>query len=182
VLSSRQIFAISALFPLLTLFAGFAMKETARPKPKETAVRVNHSDPGHDEEALLSASAGPHESKAVRTIKIILSTLRHSFILKPLLIIILIIIAPSVYDAMFYFSTDVLHFDSNVMSNINVLGQLGSILGQQSYRFICADMGFKKVITISTLLFCANQALRLMLVNGTYPFSPVYFSYIVCTL
>mmetsp|Transcript_13157 Transcript_13157/g.22284 ORF Transcript_13157/g.22284 Transcript_13157/m.22284 type:complete len:153 (-) Transcript_13157:473-931(-) len=135
----RNIFLISATFPVITVLVAIIVKEPKRKQKSE--------EPSQQQ---------PLSNKFRENIATIYQTIKIPFILKPLVIIILVIIAPSVDDAMFYFNSDVLNFTNGEFSNISVISQIGSILGQQSYRFICKEKAFKTVVTLSTILFCLN--------------------------
>ena len=67
---------------------------------------------------------------AKKNAKVIWKYLRYPFILKPLILILLVIIAPSVDNAMFYYNTSVLQFNNTEFANLNIISQLGSIFGQ----------------------------------------------------
>jgi Na+/melibiose symporter-like transporter len=117
--------------------------------------------------------------------KVIWKYLRYPFILKPLILILLVIIAPGVDNAMFYYNSGVLKFDNTQFANINVISQVGSIFGQQFYRFVCKDMPLKKILTISTILYCLNSALKLFLVFPSVlepVITPVNYTYIISWL
>ena len=48
----------------------------------------------------------------------------------PLLFILIVIVAPGTDNAMFYYNSNVLKFDAGEFANMNVIGQVGSIIGQ----------------------------------------------------
>jgi MFS family permease len=116
--------------------------------------------------------------------KLIWKYLRFPFIFKPLVLILLVIIAPGVDNAMFYYNTSVLKFDNTEFANISVISQLGSIFGQQFYRLFCKDMSFKRILTISTILYSIDSALKLLIICDVVQnfISPVNFTYIISGL
>ena len=90
------------------------------------------------------------------------------------------IIAPGVDNAMFYFNSDVLKFGNDEFANINVITQIGSIFGQQVFRFFLKDVGFKTILTISTFLFSLNSSLKLVIIFNLV--NPLYFTYVTSWL
>jgi MFS family permease len=97
----RNIFLISACFPILTLLTAFLLVENPRQR-NDTL-----SEWSEDKKQLSVLN------KLRENAKVIGKTLRIGFIFKPLVVILLVIIAPSVDDAMYYFSSDILHFSSS---------------------------------------------------------------------
>ena len=89
-------------------------------------------------------------------LKLVLKFLSYPFILKPLIFILVVIVTPGIDSAMFYYNSNVLHFTSTELANIGVLSQIGTIFGQQLYRFCFKKYSFRTTITISTVLFSAN--------------------------
>ena len=132
---------ISATFPVLTIFSGIFVSE------KRVLSSTN--------EGLLTRSK--------KNLKIIYKNIKSPSIFKPLIFILLVIIAPGVDNAMFYYNSNFLKFSSDVFANISLVTQIGSIFGQQFYRLI-KDLGFRKILTISTLLYSLNSALKLFIV------------------
>lgn len=96
----------------------------------------------------------------------------------------MVIIAPSVDNAMFYYNTSVLKFSNTELANINVINQIGSIFGQQFFRFFCKDLSFKNILTISTILYSLNSALKLLIIGDVIQalMTPIEFTYIISWL
>lgn len=53
---------------------------------------------------------------------------------KPVFFIFLVVVAPGTSEAMFYYQSNVLKFDSSTFAMLNVLSSLGSIVGVWLYR------------------------------------------------
>jgi hypothetical protein len=90
----RQMFISTSLFSLLTLASGIIIKEN----PRATSVG--------GQPRPLCLQARKNWSK-------VWQFLRLPFIYLPVLFIFLVVLAPGCDDAMFYFQTNVLHFDNN---------------------------------------------------------------------
>ena len=93
-------FAISAIFPIVSLAAGCFVVEKEQVEKQEAKQFLG--------DARMNA-------------KIVWKYLRLSFIFKPLVLILLVIIAPSVDNAMFYYNSSVLKFNDTEFANINVI-------------------------------------------------------------
>lgn len=100
-------------------------------------------------------------------LKTILKYLTLSFILKPLILIMIVAISPSVETAMYFFNSNHLKFTTNEMALLNVLGSLGSICGQQFYRFFLSKYSIKCLLITTTLAFSLNCSLRLFITTET---------------
>ena len=86
-LGVKNIFIISACFPTVTLVAALWLKE-------------------QKQSACQTIKIGGVKTKFKHNSKVIWERLKLPFILKPLVVILLVIIAPSVDDAMYYFCSD----------------------------------------------------------------------------
>jgi Na+/melibiose symporter-like transporter len=161
-LTVRQIFAISASFPFITLVAGVYLKEEKQNKEE------------------MRTKVGFFKS-AKRNFKTIIRYITYPFILKPLIFILFVIIAPGVDTSMFYYNSNVLHMDSSQIAITSVLGQVGNIAGQQFYRLFCNKLSFKRILLISTLLYSINLCLKLLITEHIIDdfISPVAFTYII---
>jgi hypothetical protein len=79
--------------------------------------------------------------------------LKLPFIYIPTLFIFLVVLAPGCEDAMFYFNTNVLHFDNSDLGTINVVCSVANIMGVWAYRLWFKDVSFKKMLVVTTLCF-----------------------------
>ena len=100
--------------------------------------------------------------------------------MKPLIFIILVLIAPGTDSAIFYYNTSILKFNKTQMSNITLMGQLGAIFGQQFYSLTrLKNLGFKRIMIIATCLYSVNEALKLVSIidEGQLLKNPIWFVY-----
>jgi hypothetical protein len=108
--------------------------------------------------------------------------LRLPFIYKPIIFIFLVVIAPGVDDAMFYFNNNVLHFDSDIYANINLIDSVGNILGVWTFRLAFYNTSFKKMLIISTICFAITQSSKLIVVldltESIFGIEPATYTYI----
>jgi len=74
---------------------------------------------------------------------IVWSYLKLPLIFKPLVFILIVLISPGVENAMFYYNSNVLKFTSTQLGIITVIGEIGTIFGQQFYRFYLRKYSFK---------------------------------------
>jgi len=102
---------MSTLLPGMSLIAGLIAFEF--PKPTQT-------------EGLLS--------QAKQNWRTLWKYIRLPQFFKPLLFIFLVVIAPGITDAMFYFQVDVLGFSSTTFAWINLISAVASIVGIWCYR------------------------------------------------
>lgn len=117
-LTVRQVFMVTAILPLLTLFSGLVAYEFK--KVQRHSLVMNQS--------LCS--------KALSTWRKIVQYLKLPFIYKPIIFIFLVVIAPGVDDAMFYFNSNVLHFSNDEFALLNVIFSIGNIMGVWTYRLL----------------------------------------------
>ena len=69
-----------------------------------------------------------------------------------MLFIFLVVIAPGTTDAMFYFRSDVLDFDSTTFAIINVFSSVATIVGVWMYGILFKDTDFRKYMICTTIL------------------------------
>ena len=82
---------------------------------------------------------------------------------KPLFFIFLVVVAPGITDAMFYFQTDVLSFDPDTFALINVLNSVASIVGVWLYRIAFRNTSLKLYLIWTTVAFSIVQGSNLIL-------------------
>jgi len=80
---------------------------------------------------------------------------------KPVFFIFLVVLAPGISEAMFYYQSNVLHFDAQTFALLNTLSAAGSIVGVILYRVCLKSMSFKKVLIVTTFGFSLTQSLNL---------------------
>lgn len=131
-------FVATSCFSLLTLASGIIVTE----KPIEP-VKTN----------IDGRNPVPLCYLAKRNWRKVTEYLRLPFIYLPTLFIFLVVLAPGCDDAMFYFQTNVLHFDNTQMGIINVTCGIANIMGVWGYRVFFRNTPFKKMIVITTCCF-----------------------------
>lgn len=52
------------------------------------------------------------------------------------------------------------------MAAVNLINQIGTIFGQQFYRFYCRKFSFKQILAVSTVLYSLNSALKLLITEN----------------
>ena len=82
---------------------------------------------------------------------------------KPLIFIFLVVVAPGITDAMFYFQTDVLDFNPNTFALMNVLMSVASIAGVWIYRVAFRRCTLWKYLVCTTIAFSVIQGSNLIL-------------------
>ena len=65
----------------------------------------------------------------------------------------MVVIAPGTTDAMFYFRSDVLGFDSTTFAIINVCSSVATIAGVWVYGIFFKETPFRKYMICTTILF-----------------------------
>jgi Na+/melibiose symporter-like transporter len=117
---------LSTLLPALTFLAGLLCKDPeAQPHTTCTQARENF--------------------------KKVFNHLKQKIVLKPLIFIFLVLIAPGISDALFYFETDVLNFSSDVFGTINTLNACASIAAVWLYRLLFTGVSLRKFLLCTTL-------------------------------
>ena len=108
--------------------------------------------------------------------------LKLPFIYLPTLFIFLVVLAPGCDDAMFYFNTNVLHFNNTDYAWYNVICSIANILGVWAYRFFFTKTPFKKMLLLTTLLFAFAQLSKLLLTQhlteSYLGLSPLVYTYL----
>ncbi len=89
--------------------------------------------------------------------------MRLPSIYKPLIFIFLVVVAPGVSDAMFYFESNVLNFEPGVFGILNVIGCCSSILGVWMYRFLFHKSPLKIYFVFTTVLLSIFQFSNILL-------------------
>ena len=113
--------------------------------------------------------------------KILWKYVRLPSFYKPLIFIFLVVIAPGITDAMFYFQTDVLGFTYTTFAYINVISALSSIIGIWLYRVFFQKTPLWKYLLLTTIVYSLVQASNLLLVfKKTYilDLSPQAFTFL----
>ena len=135
---------MSAALPALTLLAGFIAQDPYRVKSE--------------------AREGGHCQRAKRNWLIVWQYLKLPQMFKPLIFIFLVVVAPGITDAMFYFQTDVLGFSPDTLALLNVLSSVASICGVWLYRVCFRKCSLWKYLICTTVAYSLVQGSNLILV------------------
>ena len=131
---------MSAVLPVLTLIAGLIAQD---PYSKKSTDPRTHS----------SINRKGKCSQARRNCLVVWSYLKQPSMYKPLIFIFLVVVAPGITDAMFYFQTDVLGFDPATFAIINVISSISSIVGVWLYRVAFRGCSLRKYLVWVTLAY-----------------------------
>ena len=82
---------------------------------------------------------------------------------KPLIFIFLVVVAPGITDAMFYFQIDVLGFTPDTFALIGVLSSVASIVGVWAYRVFFQGFSLLNYLVWVTLAYSVVQGSNLIL-------------------
>lgn len=158
-LDKRQVFKITAIFPLLIVFSALLLQENNLDEQQGTEEK---------EEITLSSQ-----------LSTFYTFLCEDYIYKPILFIFLFMATPSYDDPLVYFYTSVLHFTPIVLGRIKLVCGLGSVIGIFLYNNYLHDVSFKKIIWCTTILCMFLNMLTILLVNRVnvlFGIPDVYFT------
>ena len=172
---SAFVFACTAVFPLLIAGAAFLVKEEKQDEMSssiETTTVVNVVDGGEckEPETIPTASAEEKNGGVVEAGKETLSTLwsvvKQKQIWGPALFMYLWQATPSPGSAMFYFSTNELHFSPEFLGRVSFARSLAALGGVGLYNAYFKYVPLKKMFTYSAVLATALGSTQLLLVSG----------------
>ncbi|MFM1841975.1 MAG: integral rane protein, partial [Cyanobacteriota bacterium] len=140
--SSRTIFLITAIFPLLTVGAAFLIREQSTnfpgnaqaPKPKEQ-------------------------------IQLVWQAIRQKAILLPTLFIFVWQASPSAESAFFYFTTNELGFEPEFLGRVRLVTSVAGLVGVGIYQKFLKTLPFRVIFGWSTVLSSALGMTTLILVT-----------------
>ena len=140
VVSPQQVFLITSIFPLLTACSALLIDE----KPLSSGNNNNNTNNGVSITDFMS-SVSVQVSDLWKTIS------RKSLYL-PVLFIFLWQATPSAESAMFYFTTNDLKFQPELLGQIRLASSVASLLGVIGYRSWLKAISIKDVIVWSTII------------------------------
>jgi len=93
----------------------------------------------------------------------------YSFLLldkiyKPVIFIFLFMVTPSYGDPLFYFYTNVLSFSPSVMGRLRLIYGIASVSGIFLYNRVLKNVGFKKIVFSTTILYIFFNLLTIIVV------------------
>jgi hypothetical protein len=90
----------------------------------------------------------------------------QSFIYKPLLFVLLIVLTPSVDAVMFFYQSEELGFSPGTIATIATLISAANVLGILTYNIWLKKVNFRTIIVWATILFCVANSLFLLQIWG----------------
>lgn len=126
---------------------------------------------------LTPTKSAPYQSLKDQ-LDLLFSLLRNDRIYKPVIFIFLFMMTPSYSDPLFYFYTDVLRFSPIIMGRLKLVYGVASVLGIFLYNKVLKNVGFKKIVFYTTILYIFFNLLTIVLVlrlNQRYGISDFYF-------
>ncbi|CAL8469006.1 g8547 [Coccomyxa elongata] len=148
-LRPRTCLLLVAALPILVLFCSFIMHEERKPMFGKVA--------------SSRASAG---SVLVEKMRLLRDTCCDKYLLLPALFFFLWQITPSVDSAMFYFSTNALHFSEGFFGIILLVDGVAQVLGVAFYNAFLRSVAIKKVFFWNAMVLIAVHAAQVVLVTG----------------
>lgn len=148
-LRPRTCLLVVAALPILVLFCSFVMREERKPVFGQLAAD--------------RASSGVVLLEKMRLLR---DTCCDKYLLLPALFFFLWQITPSVDSAMFYFSTNALHFSEKFFGIILLVDGVAQVLGVAFYNAFLRSVAIKKVFFWSAMVLIAVHAAQIVLVTG----------------
>ncbi len=142
--STRQVFSITALFPLIVTAVALMIHET----------RVTDD-----------SATGKQEIK--QQVKQLWGAITQKSILLPMAFIFLWQATPSADSAFFYFTTNELGFEPEFLGRVRLVTSLASLLGVWLYQKYLKAISFRKILGWSTVISSALGMTTLLLVTHT---------------
>ena len=131
--SNRKVFLVSSLLPAITFIAGLVVSE-------------NHDGLSWRDQTWSTCS------KARVNLPKVFGFLRREAVLKPVVFIFLVVVAPGTSDALFFFRSDVLEMSSQALADINVCMSIATITGVWVYTIFLKNIRFKPFMAWVTVV------------------------------
>ena len=159
---SAFVFACTAVFPLMIAGAAFLVKEER--KSTEVAVIAGSEETKAFE--MEHNNNGSVMEAGKETLSTLWSVVRQKQIWGPALFMYLWQATPSPGSAMFYFSTNELHFSPEFLGRVSFARSLAALGGVGLYNAYFKYVPLKKMFTYSAILATALGSTQLLLVSG----------------
>ena len=159
---SAFVFACTAVFPLMIAGAAFLVKEQR--KTAEVAVIAGSEETKAFE--MENSNNGSVMEAGKETLSTLWSVVRQKQIWGPALFMYLWQATPSPGSAMFYFSTNELHFSPEFLGRVSFARSLAALGGVGLYNAYFKYVPLKKMFTYSAILATALGSTQLLLVSG----------------
>jgi folate/biopterin transporter len=159
---SAFVFACTAVFPLMIAGAAFLVKE----ERKNTEVAVIAGSEETKAFEMEHNNNGSVMEAGKETLSTLWSVVRQKQIWGPALFMYLWQATPSPGSAMFYFSTNELHFSPEFLGRVSFARSLAALGGVGLYNAYFKYVPLKKMFTYSAILATALGSTQLLLVSG----------------
>ena len=131
--SNRKVFIISSFLPILTFIAGLITTENST-------------------ENLITSPRHSHCSSARINLIKVFQCLKSPQVFKPVIFIFLVVVAPGITDALFYYRSDVLNFNYTILGDLNACMSLAIIVGVWFYSLLLKKVPFRRFMVVITIL------------------------------
>jgi hypothetical protein len=147
IISLRSVFLIASMTPLLLILAGFMMYEDEITVKKDEEMKKMNT-PEAENPTLFK------EQPIDRMLhKEFLNFILQKQIFLPLLFIVLLMSTPAYDDPLFYFLTEELHFNGNILGLMSFASAITAIIAIWTYKRFFKHVAFKKVCMTGNLLY-----------------------------
>jgi folate/biopterin transporter len=160
---SAFVFACTAVFPLLIAGAAFLVKEERKDFSTSSEMVANVVVSGGEREEEKNGSV---VEAGKETLSTLWSVVKQKQIWGPALFMYLWQATPSPGSAMFYFSTNELHFSPEFLGRVSFARSLAALGGVGLYNAYFKYVPLKKMFTYSAILATALGSTQLLLVSG----------------
>ena len=143
----QTVFLITAAFPLLISASGFLISEN---RVEQDIIQEDVIESGSGESMEKSENNGNVGIRAQLTN--LYKTFKNPAIYLPALFVFLWQATPSADSALFFFTTNELHFQPEFLGQVRLLGSLASLAGVLTFRYLLKDKPIKDIILWTTLL------------------------------
>jgi folate/biopterin transporter len=164
-MDKRNVFLITATFPLIIVASSLVLQEDHPAKPEEQQVTESVVSTNYDTIPKVDLAISPHNKNISDQFDLFLSFVKHEQIYKPVIFIFLYLSTPSYGDPMFYFYTNELKFTPLVMGRLRLIYGIASVFGIIAYNKYLKNVSFRKVMICSTLVSVTFNLLSMVLVS-----------------
>lgn len=155
VLSPRQVYGLTAVFPLIAATSGFLAKEP-----------VNSASDANTTAADVSESQRYDLERFKEPFLELWNTIKQKEIYLPILVVALFRLTPSSGSGWFYFLTNSLHLGTSELGKLQILSSVASLVGIVLYRTVFAESRVSQIIAFALILSVPLGLLQLLLVTG----------------
>jgi folate/biopterin transporter len=189
-MDKRKVFLITACFPCMIVISSILLREKTlnsedngksyqeyENESEGSASNYKRNNNNSDNYETINISTNTYFSetetinksnekspKFKEQINLFYSFLLQDKIYKPVIFIFLFMVTPSYGDPLFYFYTNVLSFSPIVMGRLRLIYGIASVAGILLYNRVLKNVGFKKIIFCTTILYIFFNMLTIIVV------------------